>query len=371
MSRTPSTNRCLGAVAIVLSLMLSCCFPAPGASQTQAPKPGEPTDPKARKTFAEAVDWQNHGAKGAALDDYRKANKQDGGRCTVCLDRAYELALEIGDYKAAEGVMRDWLPLGESNAAKATMHFKLGMALQREGMDQKGGKQEACFNDSCSEFKAALDLDPGLAAAHYSQGISLAYLHQDDAARAEFRSFLSQDQDNFGLHERASRFIDRVELARARLAPAFALTTIDGRQITMDGLAGKVVLIDFWATWCGPCREALPHIREIARRFQGQPFAVLSVSMDDDDAKWREFVNKNEMTWLQYRDGRFTGPMATRFGVRAIPSTFSIDADGVLEDQHVGDADIEGKLKKMSARAIEVANRKPVAAADPAHGSGN
>jgi thiol-disulfide isomerase/thioredoxin len=127
----------------------------------------------------------------------------------------------------------------------------------------------------------------------------------------------------------------------------------------MDSLAGKVVLIDFWATWCGPCREALPHVRDMARKFQGQPLVVLSVSLDSDEAKWKDFVAKNGMTWLQYCDGRFTGPIATRFAVDAIPATFSIDADGVLEDQHVGDASIEGKLKKMIAHAAEVQNSKP------------
>jgi hypothetical protein len=93
--------------------------------------------------------------------------------------------------------------------------------------------------------------------------------------------------------------------------------------------------------------------------------------MDDDAAKWKEFVAKNGMTWLQYRDGRFTGPIARLFGVNAIPATFSIDADGVLEDQHVGDADIEGKLKKMIAHAVEVQNSKPArSAADQGSGTG-
>lgn len=130
----------------------------------------------------------------------------------------------------------------------------------------------------------------------------------------------------------------------------------------MDGLAGKVVLIDFWATWCGPCREALPHIRDIARKYQGQPLVVLGMSLDDNDAKWRDFVEKNGMTWLQYRDGRFTGRMARMFNVDAIPATFSIDANGVLEDQHVGDAGIEGKLKKMIAHAAELQKSQSAAA---------
>jgi hypothetical protein len=68
------------------------------------------------------------------------------------------------------------------------------------------------------------------------------------------------------------------------------------------------------------------------------------------------------MTWLQYRDGGFDGAIAKQFGVHRIPATFTIDADGVLEDQHVGDADIEGKLKKLVARATEVEKRKNTAA---------
>jgi thiol-disulfide isomerase/thioredoxin len=147
------------------------------------------------------------------------------------------------------------------------------------------------------------------------------------------------------------------------MAPPFEITTRDGQHITMDSLAGKVVLIDFWATWCGPCREALPHIQKIAKKFDGQPFVVLSISLDSDGAAWSQFVEKNGMTWLQYRDGSFNGRISKQFGVTAIPATFTIDADGVLEDQHVGDANIEGKLKKLIARAVEMGNRTPAAAA--------
>ena len=143
------------------------------------------------------------------------------------------------------------------------------------------------------------------------------------------------------------------ELARARMAPAFTITTTDGQHVALDELKGRVVLIDFWATWCEPCREALPHVKEIAKKFEGQPLVILSVSLDEDEQKWTDFVAKNGMTWSQYRDGKFTGPIATLFSVRAIPQTFTIDSDGVLQDQHIGDASIEGKLKKLVGRARE------------------
>ena len=94
----------------------------------------------------------------------------------------------------------------------------------------------------------------------------------------------------------ALRYIGRPELARARMAPPFTVITADGRKVSLDDLQGTVVLLDFWATWCEPCREALPHIRKVARKFEGQPLVIQSVSLDSDEPKWKEFVAKNEMT---------------------------------------------------------------------------
>jgi thiol-disulfide isomerase/thioredoxin len=313
-------------------------------------KPTEPTDPKARKTFEDAIAWEKQRDYNAALADFRKANKQDGGHCWECLRRAYALSIKLNAYKDSVDIARDIIPTAQSDKEKAQTHFLLAMALQVEGGKEK---KQPLLNESSSEFKTSLDLDPKLSRARFHWGVTLAQLNQDDAARAQFTAFLDQDRSNPSLHERAERFIDRIELARATMAPPFMATTLDGREISMDSLAGKVVLIDFWATWCGPCREALPRIKKIAQKFDGQPLVVLSISLDSDEGKWKEFVEKNGMTWMQVRDGGFNGKVATKFGVNAIPATFSIDAEGVLEDQHVGDADIEGKLKKLVARAAE------------------
>jgi thiol-disulfide isomerase/thioredoxin len=348
-------------IAIVFLLLAAVPgLHATDAPKSDAPKPGEPTDPKARKSFASAMDWDNHQNPIAALSDYRKANELDGGHCIECLNRAFSLAIANGKYDDAEEVARDWLLISTTNTDKGMNHFRLAVALQWHGINEKKDKW---FAESCDEFKTALELEPRLVAAHFAYGVSLAHLHQDDAARAEFAAYLERSKADPDLHVRAKRYLERIELVRAKMAPPFSLTTLDGKKVSMDGLAGKVVLVDFWAIWCAPCREAVPHIRSIAKRFEGQPFVVISISLDKDEAKWKDFVAKNGMTWMQYRNAAgFEGNIAKQFSVTAIPATFTIDSDGVLEDQQVGDADIEGKLKKLIARAAEVANRKPASA---------
>ena len=87
------------------------------------------------------------------------------------------------------------------------------------------------------------------------------------------------------------------------------------------------------------------------RKFEQPPEII---SLDSDEQKWKEFVAKNEMTWPQYRDNGFDAPIAKGFGVHSIPHTFTIDADGVLQDEHIGDAAIEAKLKKLVNRAREL-----------------
>jgi peroxiredoxin len=95
-------------------------------------------------------------------------------------------------------------------------------------------------------------------------------------------------------------------------------------------------------------------MKKIAKNFEGQPLVILSISLDNNEQKWKEFIQKNEMNWMHYRDGGFEGQIARLFDVHAIPHTFTIDPDGVLQDERIGDASIEGKLKKLLARAREM-----------------
>jgi thiol-disulfide isomerase/thioredoxin len=309
-----------------------------------------PTDEKAQKTYREALDYLKKRMPEQALDSFKKADKQDNGHCMACQKKIIKYAAELGDWKAAETAAGELVAEAHDDKNTALAHYQLGMVLMSEGSDKH---KDDCFSRAHDEMTKALAAAANFPDAIFADGKALAHLKQDDAAKAQFEQFVKMRPADDPNRQRALRYISQPELARARMAPPFAVTTMDGQRVSLDDLKGKVVLLDFWATWCGPCREALPHMRTIARNFQGQPLVILSVSLDQDEQRWKDFIAKNGMTWLHYRDGGFTGPIARMFSVNAIPHTFTIDADGVLQDEHIGDASIEGKLKKLVSRARE------------------
>jgi thiol-disulfide isomerase/thioredoxin len=327
------------ATAALIALLLT---PAIAQEKSDGPK-----DEKAQKTYKHALDELHDRRAEVALDDFKKADKQDGGHCLACQRQMIKYGMEFSDWKTAELGAEEMVADAQNNQDKAISHYQFAVVLMQEGLQKHKDDFFARAHDEAGKALAAYSNFPE---AVLLDGKALAQLKQDDAAKASFEQFVKMRPADSPDKQRALRYIGRPELARARMAPPFAVTTVDGQHVSMDDLQGKVVLLDFWATWCGPCREALPHIQKVAKKFQGQPLVILSVSLDSDEQKWKEFIGKNEMTWPQYRDGGFTGPVSKMFGITAIPHTFTIDSDGVLQEEHIGDSSIEGKLKKLIAQ---------------------
>jgi thiol-disulfide isomerase/thioredoxin len=329
--------------------MVAICVLICGLVQAQEKNDG-PSSEKARKTYQEALRYLRDRQKIQALESFKKADKQDGGHCVACQKQVIKFGLELEDWKAAELAAQEMVAEAQGDRGTALAHYEFASVLMTEGMVRKKDEYLTRAHEEIGKAVAAFANFPD---AIFVDGQLLARLQQDEAAKARFAQFVKMSPATDPKHARALRYISQPELARARMTPAFSVTTMDGKQVSMDDLQGKVVLLDFWATWCQPCREAMPHIRKVAKKFEGQPLVILSVSLDNDEQKWKEFVGKNEMTWMQYRDGGFTGPVATMFGVKSIPHTYTIDADGVLQEEHIGDSAVEGKLKRLLERARE------------------
>jgi thiol-disulfide isomerase/thioredoxin len=340
--------------AIASALFCAMIFAIPATAQQGA----GPKNPKAQKTYRNALAFARRHMDEQALEGFKKADKQDGGQCGTCQAAIVQYAIELQDWNAARQAAQEEVSQAKDKRDLALAHYDVAQVLFEQALVKH---REGMFIQAHEQCAAAIGAITNFPDAWFLDGRALAELKSDDAAKAEFAQYLKIAPANDLDRGRARRYLSNIELARERMAPAFAVTTMDGQRVSLDELHGKVVLLDFWATWCAPCREALPNIKEIAQKFQGQPLVILSVSLDNDPQQWKKFVEKNKMTWPQYFDGGFTGPISRLFGVREIPHTFTIDADGVMRDEHIGDASIEGRLKKLVAQA-ETEQTKQVAA---------
>ena len=127
-------------------------------------------------------------------------------------------------------------------------------------------------------------------------------------------------------------------------------TAVDGRQVDLAKLKGKVVLIDFWATWCGPCMGELPHVKEAYEKLHGKGFEIVGISLDNDKDALTSFVKDKGMTWPQYFDGlQWRNKLAVKFGINSIPAMWLVDKQGNLCDQNARGA-LEEKVSKLLAQ---------------------
>jgi len=338
-------------------LILTCLFAfSPAFSQTVE---SYRSNPKFVKAIAEATHLEKQRQYAFAIDTYKKANKIADGKDAASLDKIFALQMKIGSYKDAANTAAALQAVVQGPNNKSIAESDRGYALFYQAGDK--GKTEL-LKAAHESLQASIADNPKNTSAYFFDGKVLARLGQIDAARDRFKACLSCLNPKDPSYVRAQHFAENPELSLAKMAPAFTVTALDGSRFNLDEMGGRVVLIDFWATWCGPCNAELPHMKKIAKEFAGQPLVIISVSWDSDAAKWKDFINKNEMTWVQYRDADHS--LSNRFGINAIPHYFTIDSDGVLTAEMLGEgSDVEGKLKKLIARAKAAKTSATVATA--------
>lgn len=138
-------------------------------------------------------------------------------------------------------------------------------------------------------------------------------------------------------------------LAQAGIAkpPDFSATDIAGQSLKLSDLKGKVVLLDFWATWCPPCRVEIPNLLEIYRQFKNKKFVLLSVSLDRDIPLARQFVKEKEMNWLHVIDRESSGRIASLYEIEYIPATFIIDGKGKIVARNLRGAELINTIASL------------------------
>jgi thiol-disulfide isomerase/thioredoxin len=113
--------------------------------------------------------------------------------------------------------------------------------------------------------------------------------------------------------------------------PDFDEKDLDGKSLSVANFKGKVVLVDFWATWCGPCVMELPNVIKAYEKHHDKGFEIIGISLDQDQEKLKSFIKQKNMGWQQYFDGKGWGnKLAQKYGVQSIPATFLLNQEGKI-----------------------------------------
>jgi peroxiredoxin len=120
-------------------------------------------------------------------------------------------------------------------------------------------------------------------------------------------------------------------LAEGTKFPDFEEKDLAGNTLSIAKYKGKVVLVDFWATWCGPCVAELPNVLKTYEAHHGQGFEIVGISLDKEEQKLKDFIKAKNMTWAQYFDGKgWQSKLAGKYGVNSIPATYLLDGEGKI-----------------------------------------
>jgi thiol-disulfide isomerase/thioredoxin len=220
----------------------------------------------------------------------------------------------------------------------AEAHYHAGVAILCEQGEAAASSPQ--WSESVAAAKEHFDQIP---TGSRLSGASAAWLLWADIAQA--------GDATESLAPRVREFVDRYKNDRAAMDVAggrfqramfeamwpipFDAVDLDSRPVSLDQYRGKVVLLDFWATWCGPCRQELPHLRRAFDRYRDQGFEILSVSLDFGDrtsvADYRAWIEQNGMAWRHVYDQKgWQSPLVTAFGIEGIPFPILIGRDGKI-----------------------------------------
>jgi len=136
-----------------------------------------------------------------------------------------------------------------------------------------------------------------------------------------------------------------------KVAPDFTLKTPEGIELSLSSLKGKVVLVDFWASWCKPCRASFPHMKELYAKYQPKGFEILGVTNDSNHKAWKKAIKSDEISWLNVADEfpvkHTPARVISEYGMDYLPSTVLIDKDGIIIAKLLHGDELDQKLKEI------------------------
>jgi thiol-disulfide isomerase/thioredoxin len=275
-----------------------------------------------------------------AIKDFKKVKQMRHDSCGECYLEIAVAQTKLGQLDDALKSCDQAISCASNDQLRINSHALKGSILRDMGDDPKKLKAAE------SEYLAAEQLDPNKVAIHLNLGIVFLRESRKSDGIAELNTYLRLAPDGRDANY-ARKLIANPKRAGDPLAPPFSVTTLDGRQVSLDQLAGKIVVMDFWASWCPPCRAAVPEFKELTKKYPPSKLVLISFSVDSEQQTWRDFISKHDMDWPQYWDS--DGRMRSEFDVHAFPTYLVIDQDGFIRDRIVGlneHLSVVGRLKQ-------------------------
>ena len=268
-----------------------------------------------------------------AIRFFQEAIRESNGACVECYLGLAASYSGNGQLQDAVDASDNALHLSPDDASTATAHTIKGKALV-----ELAAKDKNLLPQAEAEFRSAAQIESANPIFHLWLGTVLLRESTPDESKtddgiAELKKCLSLDPPA-QVAERAKLLLADPRRAGEEFAPNFRITTFQGQDLSLKQFTGKIVVLDFWATWCPPCRESVPELLDLARKYDPSKLVLISVSADEDESAWRQFITDQKMIWPQYRDA--DKRLITAFTVRAYPTYLIIDGDGVIIDRIVG-----------------------------------
>jgi thiol-disulfide isomerase/thioredoxin len=274
-----------------------------------------------QQVFTQARALLRQGQVDEAIKEFRHAAKLHNDQCVECFSFIGQTYLRLAKYKDAAIAFRQGAEL--KSDIEAEMYNALGIALYLQN-DKK------LLDEAAAAFKRSIELSNGKAVkAYYNLGFALIKKGKESEGVAALKTYLEKDPEANAAEVKA--IIANPRMAGEKFAIAFSVKSSKGAELSLDKLKGKIVLLDFWASWCGPCRAEMPEVKRIWKKYGGDSFVIVGINLDSNRNSFESYVKQEEVVWPQYYDGMgWNNKIARLYNVHAIPQTILIDQDGVI-----------------------------------------